>query len=64
MTESLSTLVIGLCLGNDGNPVPKTFQFKFFFKTWVALNKAKFMLVTMKLFTGVKDKDKTSASTI
>lgn len=64
MTDSLSTLVLGLCLGREGNPDPNTFQFKFFFSTSVALNKARFIFVTMNPFTGVNDKDMTSASTI
>lgn len=62
MTESLSTLVTGLCLEREGNPVPNTDEPMFFFSTWLALNNAKFIFVTMKLFTGVNDNDITSAS--
>ena len=64
MTESASTLVMGDCLSKEGNPEPNTLQLRFFFSTYAALNKARFILVTMNPFTGVKDSDITSASTI
>ena len=45
----------------DGNPLPNNFDFRYFWITWFALNNAKFMFVTIKSFTGVKDNERTSA---
>jgi hypothetical protein len=61
MVQLASTRVLGDSLGMEGNPVPKTFALRFLLITCPALNNAKFIFVTMKLFTGVNESDIISA---